>query len=145
MESLLISACLAGFECKYCGGSNKLDDDVLEKLKSVYRLITVCPETAGGLPTPREPSEIRGERVFSRVGDDVTAQYRKGGEVSLWLCNKYGCKKALMKEQSPSCGSGLIYDGSFSGKLVPGYGVAAAMLRDNGVQLVGESKADELV
>ncbi len=145
MESLVISACLAGFECKYCGGSNKLDEQVLTKLKATYRLIPVCPETAGGLPTPREPSEIRGERVVSRAGDDVTAQYRKGGETALWLCEKYGCKKALMKEQSPSCGSGLIYDGSFSGRLVPGYGVAAAMLKAAGIQVVGESKVDELI
>ena len=145
MESLLISACLAGFECKYCGGSNKLNEDVLTALRAKYRLITACPETAGGLPTPREPSEIRGERVFSRLGDDVTAQYIKGGEVSLWLCKKYGCKKALMKEQSPSCGSGMIYDGSFSGKLVPGHGVAAAMLRDEGIEVLGESRVIEIV
>lgn len=145
METLLISACLAGFECKYCGGSNKLPEEVLEKLKAGYRLITACPETAGGLPTPREPSEIRGERVVSRVGDDVTAQYIKGAELSLWLCRKYGCKKALMKEQSPSCGSGIIYDGSFSSKLVSGYGVAAAMLKEHGVQVLGESRVDELI
>lgn len=145
MEKLLISACLAGFECKYCGGSNVLPENVLIKLREKYRLIPACPETAGGLPTPREPSEIRGERVVSRAGEDVTAQYRRGGEVSLWLCRKHGCEKALMKEQSPSCGSGLIYDGSFSGRLVPGYGVAAAMLKDNGVQVLGESRVSELI
>ena len=145
MENLLISACLAGFECKYCGGSNVLPEDVLIKLREKFRLIPVCPETAGGLPTPREPSEIIGERVMSRVGDDVTAQYRKGAEVALWLCDKYGCKTALMKEQSPSCGSGIIYDGSFSGKLVPGYGVAAAALKAAGIKVIGEKSVDEII
>ncbi len=145
MENLLISACLAGFECKYCGGSNVLPEDVLTKLRGKYRLIPVCPETAGGLPTPREPSEIIGERVMSRVGDDVTAQYRKGAEVARWLCDKYGCKIALMKEQSPSCGSGIIYDGSFSGKLVPGYGVAAAALKEDGIKVIGEKSVNEIL
>lgn len=145
METLLISACLAGFECKYCGGSNRLEPEILEKLKAKYRLITVCPESAGGLPTPRQPSEIRGERVVSRTGDDVTAQYIKGAETALRLCEKYGCKKALMKEQSPSCGSGIIYDGSFSGRLVPGYGVAAAMLRNAGIPVYGEKSVNDIL
>lgn len=145
MENLLVSACLMGYECKYCGGSNKLDGAVLEALKEKYRLIPVCPESAGGLPTPRDPSEIRGERVVSIAGRDVTAEYRKGGETALWLSKKYDCEKALLKEQSPSCGSGIIYDGSFSGTLTEGYGVAAEMLKNSGVKVLGESRVKELL
>jgi len=76
---------------------------------------------------------------------DVTAQYRKGAETALWLCRKYGCTKALMKERSPSCGSGLIYDGSFSGRLTHGDGVAAAMLKAAGIQVYGENSIEKLI
>ena len=145
MENLLISACLMGYECKYCGGSNKLSEAALKALKEKYRLIPVCPESAGGLPTPRDPSEIRGERVVSIAGRDVSAEYRKGAETALWLSKKYGCEKALLKEQSPSCGSGVIYDGSFSGTLTEGYGVAAGMLKEAGVKVLGESRVNELL
>ena len=125
MENVLISACLLGFECKYCGGSNKLTEQQLAALGERFRLIPVCPETAGGLPTPRDPSERLGDKVVSNQGRDVTAQYQKGAETALWLARRYDCKAALLKENSPSCGSGQIYDGSFTGKLIPGDGVAA--------------------
>ena len=78
MENLLISACLLGVECKYSGGSNALPEETIEKLRTRYRLIPVCPETAGGLPTPRDPSERLGERVVSCRCADVTAQFKKG-------------------------------------------------------------------
>ena len=139
MENLLISACLLGDECKYSGGSNALPEETIEKLRTRYRLIPVCPETAGGLPTPRDPSERLGERVVSCRGADVTAQFKKGAEVALTLARRYGCTTALMKEHSPSCGSGLIYDGSFSGKLVKGDGCAAELLKAAGVSVVGEN------
>ena len=128
MENVLISACLLGFACKYCGGSNKLTEQQLAALGERFRLIPVCPETAGGLPTPRDPSERLGDKVVSNQGRDVTAQYQKGAETALWLARRYDCKAALLKENSPSCGSGQIYDGSFTGKLIPGDGVAAEEL-----------------
>ena len=144
MENLLISACLLGVECKYSGGSNALPEETIEKLRTRYRLIPVCPETAGGLPTPRDPSERLGERVVSCRGADVTAQFKKGAEAALTLARRYGCTTALMKEHSPSCGSGLIYDGSFSGKLVKGDGCAAGLLKAAGVSVVGENVTELL-
>ena len=144
MENLLISACLLGVECKYSGGSNALPEETIEKLRTRYRLIPVCPETAGGLPTPRDPSERLGERVVSCRGADVTAQFKKGAEAALTLARRYGCTTALMKEHSPSCGSGLIYDGSFLGKLVKGDGCAAELLKAAGVYVVGENMTELL-
>lgn len=144
MENLLISACLLGVECKYSGGSNALPEETIEKLRTRYRLIPVCPETAGGLPTPRDPSERLGESVVSCRGADVTAQFKKGAEAALTLARRYGCTTALMKEHSPSCGSGLIYDGSFSGKLVKGDGCAAELLKAAGVSVVGENVTELL-
>lgn len=144
MENLLISACLLGVECKYSGGSNALPEETIEKLRTRYRLIPVCPETAGRLPTPRDPSERLGERVVSCRGADVTAQFKKGAEAALTLARRYGCTTALMKEHSPSCGSGLIYDGSFSGKLVKGDGCAAELLKAAGVSVVGENVTELL-
>ena len=145
MENVLISACLLGFECKYCGGSNKLTEQQLAALGERFRLIPVCPETAGGLPTPRDPSERLGDRVVSNQGRDVTAQYQKGAETALWLARRYDCKAALLKENSPSCGSGQIYDGSFTGKLIPGDGVAAEELKKEGLIVFGESDTDLLI
>ena len=144
MENLLISACLLGVECKYSGGSNALPEETIEKLRTRYRLIPVCPETAGGLTTPRDPSERLGERVVSCRGADVTAQFKKGAEAALTLARRYGCTTALMKEHSPSCGSGLIYDGSFLGKLVKGDGCAAELLKAAGVSVVGENMTELL-
>ena len=145
MENVLISACLLGFECKYCGGSNKLPEQQLAALGECFRLIPACPETAGGLPTPRDPSERLGDKVVSNQGRDVTAQYQKGAETALWLARRYDCKAALLKEKSPSCGSGQIYDGSFTGTLVTGDGVAAQMLKEEGLIVFGESDVDLLI
>ncbi len=145
MENVLISACLLGFECKYCGGSNKLTEQQLAALGERFRLIPVCPETAGGLPTPRDPSERLGDKVVSNQGRDVTAQYQKGAETALWLARRYDCKAALLKENSPSCGSGQIYDGSFTGTLAPGDGVAAQLLKEEGLIVFGESDTELLI
>ena len=138
MENLLVSACLLGFECKYSGGSNKLSDEYIAQLKAKYRLIPVCPETAGGLPVPRDPSERLGDKVISSKGKDVSAQFNKGAEIALYLARRYGCKKALLKRNSPSCGGEFIYDGSFSGTLIPGEGVTAELLRAEGLEILGE-------
>ena len=139
MEVLLVSACLMGFDCKYSGGNNALPPETLEALRRSFRLIPVCPETAGGLPTPREPSERRGERVVSRDGRDVTAAFQKGAALTLRLAERYGAKRALLKCNSPSCGSGFVYDGSFSGTLIPGDGVTAELLKSQGISVVGEN------
>lgn len=145
MENILISACLMGFECKYCGGSNRLSDAELSTLREKYRLIPVCPESAGGLSTPRDPSERLGERVISSKGRDVTAEYEKGADTAEYLAKRYGCVLALMKAKSPSCGNGLIYDGSFSGKLVPGDGVTVERLKRLGYAVYSEEELDRIL
>ena len=145
MKRLLVSACLLGFDCKYSGGNNALGEDVLRALKENWALVPVCPEMAGGLPVPRVPSERRAGGVFSREGENVTEAFEKGAAVACRLCERFGCRKALLKENSPSCGSGTIYDGSFTGTLVPGDGLAAEGLRACGVALFGESDIEKLI
>ena len=110
-----------------------------------YHLIPVCPEQLGGLPTPREPSERQGDAVRAKSGADVTAQYRRGAEQALHLARLYGCRAAVLKERSPSCGSGEIYDGTFSGCLTPGDGGPAALLTENGIAVYGESELEALL
>jgi len=144
-EKLLISACLLGFCCKYDGGTNSLPADKLAALRARYDLIPVCPETAGGLPIPRAPSERRDGRVFSCEGNDVTAEYEQGARIARTLAERFSCRKALLKERSPSCGAGEIYDGTFSHSRVPGDGVAAEALRKAGLFLFGESELEKLI
>ena len=145
MEALLVSACLLGFNCKYSGGNNALPVETLEMLRMKYRLIPVCPEVMGGLPTPRTPSERRGERVVTRDGRDVTAEYEKGAEHALRLAERYGCRAALLKSRSPSCGSGEIYDGSFTGRTVPGQGVTAEALTAAGIAVYDENALEDFL
>ena len=140
--TILVSACLLGCPCRYDGAA-KADPRVLALMER-HTLIPVCPEQLGGLPTPRLPSERREGGVFDRGGKDVTAQYRQGAEEVLRLARLYGCTHAVLKERSPSCGNGQIYDGSFSHVLVPGSGVAAELLAQNGITVLGESQADLL-
>lgn len=140
--TILVSACLLGCPCRY-DGAVKADPRVLSLMER-HTLIPVCPEQLGGLPTPRLPSERREGGVFDRGGMDVTVQYRQGAKEVLRLARLYGCTHAVLKERSPSCGSGQIYDGSFSHVLVPGSGVAAELLAQNGITVLGESQADIL-
>lgn len=145
METLLISACLYGSECKYSGGSNALSKELMEKLRKKYRLIPVCPEVAAGLPIPRNPSERVGDRVLMNNGRDVTAEYYSGAEISLRLCKLYGCRKALLQARSPSCGSERIYDGSFSGVMTDGDGVCAELLKANGITVLNDPHIEKLL
>ena len=140
-EKVLISACLLGVDCKYSGGNNRLADEKLSKLKEKYELIPVCPEAYGGLTTPRAPSERLGDKVVSNVGADVTQQFQKGAEAALYLAELFGVKLAILKENSPSCGSGTIYDGTFTGTLIPGDGVTAELLKKHGITVIGENDA----
>lgn len=144
-EALLISACLLGVKCKYSGGHNAIAAEKIAALREKYRLIPVCPETAGGLPTPRDPSERRGDTVVSCNGRDVTAEYSKGADIAVSLAEKNGCNLALLKGKSPSCGSGVIYDGTFTGHLTAGDGLTAERLKARGVSVRGESEVDEII
>ena len=135
METLLISACLMGCNCKYNGGNNALPAAAVEQLRRRFRLIPVCPELAGGLPVPRVPSERRGERVVSRDGRDVTAAFRQGAGIAAALAGRFGARKALLKSNSPSCGCGAVYDGSFTGVLRPGDGITTEYLKRHGLEI----------
>lgn len=142
MENILVSACLLGVACRY-DGKRKPNEAVIA-LKEKYNLIPVCPEIMGGLPTPRLPSEIRGETVIMENGEDVTDKYSRGAEETLRLARLFGCGKAVLKEKSPSCGSGRIYNGTFSKTLTEGNGVTAGMLLANGIRVAGETEIDAL-
>lgn len=142
-EQLLISACLLGENCKYSGGNNYCP--AVEQLKERYDLIPVCPERDSGLPTPRIPSERQGDRVVNREGEDVTAQFRRGAEQALRTALENGCERALLKERSPSCGCGTIYDGTFTGTVTEGDGVAAELLKQHNIAIFGESRIADLL
>ena len=143
MDKLLISACLLGVPCRYDGKSKPTAS--IERLREKYELIPVCPEQLGGLPTPRIPSERREDRVVMADGTDVTAQYQKGAQHALELYLREGCVAAVLKERSPSCGSGEIYDGTFTRSLVAGDGVTAELLKKSGINVYGESELDALL
>lgn len=143
MENVLISACLYGEKCRYDGKDNLISD--LCTLEKLCNLVPVCPEVSGGLPTPRNPSEIAGEKVITNDGRDVTAEYEKGACAALETALKYGCRLALMKAKSPSCGSGKIYDGSFSRTLTGGDGITVKLLKKNGIKVFDETQIDSLI
>ena len=143
MKNVLISACLYGEKCRYDGKDNFLSR--LDEIKKICNLIPVCPEVMGGLSTPRNPSEIVGGKVIMNDGTDVTKEYEKGAEITLKTALENGCKVALMKAKSPSCGVGKIYDGTFSRTLVDGDGVTVRLLKENGITVFNETQIDELI
>ena len=132
----LCSACLLGINCCH-DGKNNLNKKVLH-LASEEILIPVCPEQLGGLPTPRVIAEQRGDKVVTEVGDDVTEKFEDGARQVLKLAEIYGCIEAILKQRSPSCGCGKIYDGTFSGIVVEGDGVTAKLLKENGISVITE-------
>lgn len=142
MDKLLVLACLLGTPCRYDGKSKA--DARVQALVGKYEIVPVCPEQLGGLPTPRVPSERRGERVVTAGGRDVTEAYRRGAEAALALCQQNGCEAAVLKEKSPSCGCGQIYDGTFSRRLIAGDGVTAEALKAHGITIYGESDVEKL-
>lgn len=140
---ILISACLLGCTCRYDGGSKPHPAAVA--LAARHELVPVCPEQLGGLPTPRPPAERVGERVLTQAGGDVTDNYRRGAEQALMLCKLNECQAAVLKEKSPSCGCGVVYDGTFTGTLTVGDGVTAEALKAAGIPVYGESRIEELL
>lgn len=133
----------AGRACRYDGKSKP--HPLAQELARRGLVIPVCPEQLGGLPTPRAPSEQQNDRVVSADGTDVTTQYRRGAEEALRLAALYGCTTAVLKERSPSCGSGQIYDGTFTKTLTQGDGLTAQMLKKHGITVYGESQIEELI
>ncbi len=136
---ILVSACLLGLSCRYDGRSK--ENPAILRLAADHTLIPYCPEIYGGLHTPRDPSEMRDGRVFSKSGADVTAQFEKGAVEAVLLAKTLGCDCAVLQDKSPSCGVGTVYDGTFTGALVRGDGLTAKALRDAGVRVLAATAA----
>lgn len=145
MRKILVSQCLYGGEPVRYDGKVKVERDPrFLRWKEEGRLIPVCPEVFGGLPTPRVDAQRKGDRVISRSGVDVTTEYRAGAEEALRLAKEHHVLCAIMKEKSPSCGSSRIYDGTFSGVLIDGVGMATELLRGAGIKVFSENQMDEV-
>ncbi|MCR5229758.1 MAG: DUF523 domain-containing protein [Solobacterium sp.] len=140
MANIAVSACLLGFKCRYDGKSCYFER--IEELKKNHTIIPVCPEQMGGLPTPRVPSEIVGDRVITKTGTDVTENYSRGRETALSAAVMNNVRYALFKQKSPSCGKGRIYDGTFTGRTIEGNGVTAELFLENGIRVFSEDEFD---
>jgi len=153
VEKILVSSCLLGEKVRYHGGDAACEHPTFARWRAEGRLVGVCPESAGGLPTPRPPAEIVGPGagagvtarlavVQTKEGTDVTAEYRAGAEAALDLVKRHGIRVAILKDGSPSCGTSFTYDGSFSGARLRAAGVTAALLATHGVRLFNEREID---
>lgn len=134
----IVSACLAGINCMW-DGKNHACQKVVDMVKN-GQAIPVCPEQLGGLPTPRIPAEQKGKKVFRKDGNDVTQEFRRGAEEAFKITKMVNCKEAILKARSPSCGSGLVYDGTFTHKFKKGNGVFATLLKENGIKVLTEEE-----
>ena len=132
----LCSACLLGAKCRY-DGESKPDKKVLELAKKEV-LIPVCPEQLGGLSTPRIPSEQIRDKVINKLGNDVTQQFKRGAKEALKIAKIFNIKEAILKQRSPSCGCGQIYDGTFLGNVIDGNGVTTKLFKQNGIKVMTE-------
>lgn len=154
MQYVLISSCLLGNPVRYDGRGVPNDDAVLTQWLAEGRVVPVCPEVAGGMPIPRPPAEIEpgkvaaavldaGARVVAVTGEDVTLPFVQGAHAALAAARERGIRVAVLKEGSPSCGSGYVYDGHFAGRRQPGVGVTAELLTRAGVQVFSEKQWGE--
>lgn len=149
-KKLMISACLLGYQCNYKNQCDKVYKEAPSKWNQLFddfEVLPVCPEQLGGMTTPRIPSELTGsvsdvfsgkEKVISQTGQDVTDNFLKGANEVLRIAKIFKPDYIILKSKSPSCGSGKIYDGSFTGKLIEGYGVTAWILKENGFNVKDE-------
>jgi len=150
---VLVSACLLGEKVRYNGADAASGSRILEDWVREGRVVPFCPEVAGGLGVPRPPAEIQGAggasvldgaaRVRTRTGLDVTGAFLRGAELALWAAREGGARLAVLKEGSPSCGSGFVYDGSFSGRRKDESGVTAALLQRSGIAVFSENRLEE--
>lgn len=147
-NKILISACLLGNKVRYDGKDNLIDNPHLTRWLEQGRLIPVCPEIEGGLPTPRCPAEIQSKfplRITSFTGEDVTPEFLNGAEKTLELAQQNECCCALLKSRSPSCGNLEVYDGNFNGTIKAGSGATADELMRNGIPVYSERQLDQLI
>ena len=144
MKKILVSECLYGGRIvRYDARDASARNPIFLKWKEEGRLIPICPEVFGGLPTPRPDSQRVGDRVKTRAGKDVTAEYTKGAEEALRLAKEHEIAFAIMKQDSPSCGSKFIYDGTFTDTKKEGQGLAVEYLRNAGYQVFAEEDIAE--
>jgi len=133
-ECVAVSACLLGIKTKYDGGDNNREE--VWKMIKGKTVLLICPEVFSGMSTPRNPSEIKGNKVISDKMEDVTFLFEKGAAETLDFLQRNNCKKAILKDGSPSCGSALIDDGTFTHHKIPGKGITAKILVENGIEVV---------
>lgn len=141
--NILVSACLLGIKCRYDGSEVGING--LKEAFPKDNLIPVCPELLGGLSTPRSPAERIDDKIVTKTGADVTKEYTLGAREVLKLAQLNKCQLAILKERSPSCGYGKIYDGTFTGKLIDGNGITAELLLEHGIKVVGESNYQDII
>ena len=143
----LVSSCLAGVNCRYDGSNS--ENKYIAKLVKEGKVIALCPEQLAGLSTPRPSCEIiidenSNKRVISKDGKDLTDNFMEGAEKTLGIIKAADINKVILQSRSPSCGCGLIYDGTFSGKLIEGNGLVAELLMKNGIEVYTENDLDKL-
>ena len=141
-RKVAVSACLLGVPCRYDGGS-KPNEEVIQYLNNNdCEVVRICPEVMGGLSIPHPANEIqmrKGKRIVcDKEGNDNTKAFEEGARIACERACKKGCTHAILKAKSPSCGVGKIYDGTFTGSLVSGDGVAAQLLREAGLIVADE-------
>jgi len=139
---IMVSACLLGYNVKY-DGKNNLNSELIDFLAD-YEVISICPEIMGGLTIPRIASEIKDDKVINKDGIDVTKEFYEGAKKTLELAKENNIKVAILKKNSPSCGSNNIYDGTFTHTLVNGDGITAKLLKENGIMVLNEDNYQEL-
>lgn len=155
MQRILVSACLLGWPVRYDGGHKALSNQLLSRWISEGRLVALCPESAAGMPTPRPAAEhapgasasaiIEGHaKIYDKTGANVTSGFLHGAQIALQTARQHGCKYALLKDGSPSCGSAFVYAGNFDGKTRSGNGVVAQLLKQNDIEVFSESEIESL-
>ncbi len=152
-NKVLVSACLVGLPVRYDGRAKPVDATILERWREEGRMVHFCPEVAAGFPTPRPPAEIRGGGgakvllgeavVVDRAEADVSAMFVDGARQALALAQANGIRVALLTDGSPSCGSGFIYSGDFSGRTLDDVGVTTALLTQHGIRVFGHSRIED--
>lgn len=146
LDKILISRCFLGENVRYNGEKIPLNHPLFTLWQQQNRLIPICPEVSGGLSVPREPAEQQSDsdKIITISNIDVSAQFNLGARQALALCQQHSIRFALLKESSPSCGSTLIYDGSFSNKKTVGQGVTTKMLTQQGIKVFSENNLEAL-
>jgi uncharacterized protein YbbK (DUF523 family) len=145
-DHILISRCFLGDKVRYNSEIIQLEHSLLALWQKQNRLIAICPEVSGGLSVPREPAEQQpnSDQIITISGTDVTKEFNLGAKQALTLCRQHNIRFAILKESSPSCGSTLIYDGSFSNKKISGQGVTSKILTQEGIKIFSENNLQEL-